>query len=220
MIFFWENDQSPPTGEKSATQAQQDVPRPLGGTACSPSNYERAPYTMLMGIQSAHKSNRLFESPLDPLAGKSLSLLSFPPHALLRYTSIEGESVPPERHLQAIRELQNHRDFGNTEQLFVPLSVVLEDGREMIGLWIHRGNGRVTPQWFGRENQLSQRPDFDIYAEEIRNQAEPVRESLEASLSETGSMISDIIESANQQSGGLDSLSSANVGGDSRALAR
>jgi hypothetical protein len=139
---------------------------------------------MLMGIESAHKSNQLFESPLDPLAGKFLSLLSFPPHGLLHYISTKGESVPPERHLQAIRD-KFHCGCDNKEQLFVPLSIILEDGREMIGLLIHRGNGCVTPQFLDSENESTLRSRSDIFVEEPRNQNQPTHKFSEEVQSKT-----------------------------------
>jgi hypothetical protein len=162
---------------------------------------------MLMGIESARESNQLFESPLDPLAEKSLALLSFPPHSLLHYTSTKGESVPPEHHLQAIRAFaENHSCYSNKEQLFAPLSVVLGDGREMIGLLIHRGHGSLSPVFLDRENELIPRSHLCIGVANHSNQDQPFHRFSTSSRLKTENTTLDIFECENQQLVGLEAL--------------
>jgi hypothetical protein len=211
---FLHNVKCPPTGAtEKAKEQQQESLSPVGARQLVvPSSFSSVggtPYTMLMGIQGAQKQGRLFESPLDPLRGKNLSLFGVPPHCLLRYTSTKGEPVPPEHHLQSIRDMMNHHGSNNTNQLFVPTSVLLEDGREMIGLWIDRGSGNVTPQYLGHENALSPRSRPDTYAEDRRNPSAPSHMPSESSQSTTASMKQDTFGGAGQQLERLESLESS-----------
>lgn len=142
--------------------------------------YNIAPYTFATHWGNCHISNQLFELNWTLTGGIHVDMFGVPPHCLVRLTSSEDKECPPipESHLQSIRDSCYRWGSYNKEQLFVPLSVVLEDGREMTGLWIRYDNGCVTPVFLGRENESIQCSRSGIVSEVQDNPAGLSRESL------------------------------------------
>jgi len=187
--------------------------RPLGAAPWSPAldsepAYTIAPYTFATHWGNCHISNQLFELDWSLTGGIHVDMFGVPPHCLVRLASSGDKEVPPipESHLQSIRDSVRHGGFYNKEQLFVPLSVVLEDGREMTGLWIRYDNGCVTPVFLGRENESIQCSRFGIGPEAQNNPAGLSRETLGESPLETRSTSSDIFDGGYQGLEGLVSL--------------
>lgn len=192
----------------------------LGG-ACDRVESEFRPFTFATMWGASHISSQLFELDWTLTGGTHVDMFGVPPHCLVHLASSTDKACPPipESHRQSIRESLRYGGSYNKEQLFVPLSVVLEDGREMTGLWIRNDNGCVTPVFLGRESESIQRSRSGIGFVDHNNQDQQAHEFSEEAQSKTESRTSHKVENESRLFGGSDSFSSTNVNVDTPALA-
>ena len=187
------------------------------GESCDRVESEFRPFTFATMWGASHISSQLFELDWTLTGGIHVDMFGVPPHCLVHLASSTDKACPPipESHRQSIRESLRLGGSYNKEQLLVPLSVVLEDGREMTGLWIRRDNGSIVPVFLGSENESIQRSRSGIGFVYHSNQDQQAHEFSEEAQSKTESKTSHKVENESRLFGGSDSFSSTNVNVDS-----